>query len=131
LWPFITDLGFVSEQEKQEAMAGALAFVHPSLNESLGIVLLEAWLAGTPGLVHAGSAVLRWQCRSSGGGLWFRHYPDFEEMLKRLMDNPDLRQQMGAAGRAYVLRAYNQNAVDERLFSALEKVAALTGNSRR
>jgi glycosyltransferase involved in cell wall biosynthesis len=131
LWPFITDLGFVSEQEKQEAMAGALAFVHPSLNESLGIVLLEAWLAGTPGLVHAGSEVLRWQCHRSGGGLWFRHYPDFEEMLKRLLDTPDLRRRLGAAGRAYVLQTYDQAMVDARLFSALEKVAALTGNSGR
>src|SRR5690606_15446772 len=38
-------LGYVSEREKREAMAGAVAFVHPSVNESFGIVLLEAWLA--------------------------------------------------------------------------------------
>ena len=49
LQPHILDVGFVSEQEKHEAMAGAVAFIHPSVNESLGIVLLEAWLARTPG----------------------------------------------------------------------------------
>ncbi len=116
----ILDLGFVSEQEKREAMAGAVAFVHPSVNESFGIVLLEAWLAGTPGLVHARSAVLRWQCAQSNGGLWFRHYPDFEEALLRLLDDPPLRHALGAAGRAYVRQNYAWPAVEQRLFAALD-----------
>ena len=116
----ILDLGFVSEQEKREAMAGAVAFIHPSVNESFGIVLLEAWLAGTPGLVHARSAVLRWQCAQSNGGLWFRHYPDFEEELLRLLDDPLLRHALGAAGRAYVQRTYAWPAVAQRLFAALD-----------
>lgn len=116
----ILDLGFVSEEEKREAMAGAVAFIHPSVNESFGIVLLEAWLAGTPGLVHAKSAVLRWQCEESNGGLWFRHYPDFEEALLRLLDDPTLRRALGQNGRAYVQRAYAWPAVEQRLFQALD-----------
>ena len=118
----ILDLGFVSEQEKHEAMAGAIAFVHPSVNESFGIVLLEAWLAGTPGLVHAKSAVLRWQCEQANGGLWFRHYPDFEEALLRLLDDPPLRRALGQNGRAYVLRTYAWPAVEQRLFQALDNL---------
>ncbi len=116
----ILDLGFVSEQEKREAMAGAVAFIHPSVNESFGIVLLEAWLARTPGLVHAKSAVLRWQCEQSNGGLWFRHYPDFEEALLRLLDEPALRRALGQNGRAYVERAYAWPAIMQRLFQALD-----------
>jgi len=118
----IIDLGFVSEQEKHEAMAGAVAFVHPSVNESFGIVLLEAWLARTPGLVHAKSAVLRWQCQQANGGLWFRHYPDFEEALLRLLDDAALRRALGQNGRAYVERAYAWPAVEQRLFQALETI---------
>ena len=116
----VTDLGFVSEADKHAAMAGALAFIHPSINESLGIVLLEAWMAGTPALVHAKSAVLAWQCRSSGAGLWFRHYPDFEEELGLLMDRADLRKAMGQSGRQYVLKEYAWPAVEQRLFGALD-----------
>ena len=122
LLPHLLDVGFVSEQGKHEAMAGAVAFVHPSVNESFGIVLLEAWLAGTPGLVHAGSAVLRWQCRQANGGLWFRHYPDFEEGLLRLLDDPALRRALGAAGRRYVQTAYAWPAVEKRLFDALDSL---------
>ncbi len=121
LQPHITDVGFVGETEKHEAMAGAAAFIHPSVNESFGIVLLESWLAGTPALVHAKSEVLRWQCRRSNGGLWFRAYPEFEEELKLLLDNKPLRDAMGAAGRSYVLNEYSWPSVEKRMFDALDR----------
>jgi glycosyltransferase involved in cell wall biosynthesis len=120
LQPHILDVGFVSDREKHEAMAGAVSFIHPSVNESLGIVLLESWLAGTPALVHAGSEVLRWQCLRSNGGLWFRHYPDFEQELLLLLRNPDLRKRLGAAGREYVRREYARAAIQQRLFAVLD-----------
>lgn len=120
--PFVRDVGFLPEKEKHDAMAGAAAFVHPSVMESFGIVLLESFLAGTPGLVHAGSAVLRWQCERSGGGLWFRHYPDFEAELSLLLDDPALRARLGEQGRAFARREYAWPAVEARLFRALEEL---------
>lgn len=120
LRPVIHDLGFVSEEDKRNAMAGAVAFIHPSVNESLGIVLLEAWLAGTPGLVHACSAVLRDQVRRANGGLWFKHYPQFEEALLKLLDDEPTRRALAAAGRAYVRREYAWPEVERRLLSALD-----------
>lgn len=117
----VRDLGFVSEETKHEVMAGALAFCHPSVNESFGIVLLESWLARVPALVHAGSAVLSWQCRRSNGGLWFRAYPEFEEELLLIMDRLELRRAMGEAGRAYVLREYAWEKVEKRLLDALDR----------
>ncbi len=115
----VLDLGFVSETRKRSVMAGALTFCHPSVNESFGIVLLEAWLAQTPALVHARGAVLPWHCRRSGGGLWFSDYPEFEEALNRLIAEPELRRRMAAAGRRYVLREYNGQDIDRRLLKAL------------
>ena len=120
LEPFIMDLGFVSDREKHEAMAGAVAFIHPSVLESLGIVLLESWLARTPVLVHAKSEVLRWQCARSGGGLWFRGYPEFEEELTLLLDQPAVRARLGKAGEAYVRSEYAWTAVRKRMFDALD-----------
>lgn len=117
--PAIIDVGFLSEPEKHEAMAGALAFCHPSVNESFGIVLMESWLAGRPALVHAGSEVLRHQCRQSQGGLWFRCYADFEEELLFLLNHPDLADAMGRAGRDYVLREYSWSNVGRKLLAAL------------
>ncbi len=120
LWPHILDAGFVSEQEKHEAMAGATAFLHPSVNESFGIVLLEAFLAGTPGLVHANSRVLVSQCRAANAGLWFRHYPDFEAQLLYLLDQPEARAALGNNGREFVAREYAWPVIEQRLFDALD-----------
>jgi len=116
LRPAITDLGFVSEADKHAAMAGALAFAHPSCLESFGIVLLESFLAGTPGLVHAGSPALRALCRDAGAGLWFRHYGDFETALNWLLDHEAERRALGALGAAYVRREYSWTAVERRFF---------------
>jgi len=117
----VHDLGFVSEREKHDAMAGALAFCHPSVNESFGIVLLEAWLAGTAALVHAGSAVLVHQCRRSNGGLWFRTYPEFEEELLLLWDEPETHRALAAAGRQFVREEYAWPVVEARLIEALAR----------
>lgn len=122
LRPHIFDIGYVTESEKHEAMAGAKAFIHPSTFESLGIVLLEAFLAGTPGLVHAGSEVLSWQCRRSKAGLWFRNYPEFEEELLVLLDNEPVRQAMGRHGREYVQREYAWPAVTARFERAIAEL---------
>jgi glycosyltransferase involved in cell wall biosynthesis len=118
--PFVLDAGMLPEAEKREAMVGARVFCHPSRLESLGIVLLEAFMAGTPALVNEGSEVLQWQCRRSGAGLGFRHYPDFEAMLDRLLADEPLRARMGAQGRRFVQAEYSWPAVDARLFQALE-----------
>ena len=118
--PHVLDLGFVTEQEKHDAMAGAVAFCHPSVNESLSIVILESWLAGTPVLVHAAGEVMPYHCRQSNGGLWFRNYPEFEESLMLLITNPALRNAMGAAGRMYVQTQYSWDATESRLLSALK-----------
>lgn len=117
---WVYDAGFLSEEDKRLAMAGATAFCHPSTYESLGIVILEAWMAGTPSLVHAGGAVLKDQCRRSNGGLWFRCYPDFEEELTAILRNQDLRDSMGTAGRDFVKNEYSRQSVKRRLQSFLE-----------
>ncbi len=126
--PHIIDVGFVSEQEKHEAMAGAVAFCHPSINESFSIVLLEAWLARTPALVHAKCDVTRYHCRKSNGGLWFMAYPEFEEELIILLQDEDLRKAMGEAGRIYVLRHYSWPAIEQKLLNALDGKSTVDGS---
>ena len=122
---WVYDAGFLSEEDKYSAMAGSVAFCHPSTFESLGIVLLESWMAGAPCLVHAGSKVLADQCRRSNGGLWFRCYPDFEEELILLLDKPGVRTTLAENGRAYVEKEYSRQAVSERLGKILSRVAGV------
>ena len=111
---YVSDLGYVSEQDKHDACAAATAFVQPSVNESLSIVLMESWLAGRPVVVHAGCAVTSWHARRSQGGLPFGTYFEFEEVLNLLLERPELADRLGRNGRAYVEREYSWAACLER-----------------
>lgn len=115
----IFDLGRVSERHKWDGYAAASVFCQPSVNESLSIVLLESWLAGTPALVNRGCEVTSGHVRSSGGGLTFCDYPEFAEALLMIVDGGGRARLMGEAGRRYVEEEYNWDSVIERLLSAL------------
>jgi glycosyltransferase involved in cell wall biosynthesis len=113
------DLGFVAAQEKHDAYAAAALFVLPSLYESFSIVLMEAWLQGTPALVHADCAVTADHCQRSGGGVSFADFGSFAAALDLLLAAPELRQRMGESGRAYVLRTCDWAAVARRTAAAV------------
>jgi glycosyltransferase involved in cell wall biosynthesis len=113
------DLGDVSVQERQDAYAAADVFVHPSVHESFSIVLMEAWLQGTPALVHSGCAVTREAAEASGGGLAFGDFGEFAAALDLLLADADLRHEMGQRGRAFVLATCDWADVAQRTIAAL------------
>jgi glycosyltransferase involved in cell wall biosynthesis len=100
----------------------ATIFCNPSVNESLSIVLLQAWLAGLPAVVHGECAVTREHCISSNGGLWFSSYAEFEEVMDRLLASEPLRTTLGRNGQAYVRREYSWDAVLGRFEHAMENI---------
>jgi glycosyltransferase involved in cell wall biosynthesis len=107
-------LGFLPEEEKATAMAGALAAVCPSPYESLSIVLLEALALGTPGLANAGSAVLKEHCLRSNAGLFYEDGAEYAEALDLLVRQEALRAALGANGRRYVDAEYRWSVVLDR-----------------
>jgi glycosyltransferase involved in cell wall biosynthesis len=120
--PGVGYLGFLSEDEKAAALAGARAVVCSSPYESLSIVLLEGLSLGTPALVNARSAVLVDHCRRSNAGLWYADAEEFVEALDLLVREPRLRQAMGEHGRDYVRQHYSWPAVLARYRSLIESV---------
>jgi glycosyltransferase involved in cell wall biosynthesis len=119
----VRDLGFVSQHEKLEALAAAVATAQLSLNESFSYVLMESWLAGTPVIVHAGCAVTRNHCEESGGGLWVGDAEGFAAALDRLRADATLRRRMAAGGARYVRGEYSWAAVLSRLEGAVRDLA--------
>ncbi|NTW02057.1 MAG: glycosyltransferase family 4 protein [Oscillochloris sp.] len=107
----VLDLGFQSDQDKQDAYAAADIFIQPSLYESFSIVLMEAWLQATPALVHANCAVTTDHARRSGGGLAFGSFGEFAAALDLMLAGPGLRQTLGARGQAYVLETCDWDMV--------------------
>jgi len=100
--PDIVVTGAVDEATKWAILRGAVALLSPSAFESFGLVLLEAWQAGTPVLVNGASDATRELCERSGGGLWFRTDAQFEVALHRLVESPDLRASLAQAGARHV-----------------------------
>ncbi|MEJ5185939.1 MAG: glycosyltransferase family 4 protein [Candidatus Geothermincolales bacterium] len=114
----VIDLGVLSERDKRDAFAAASVFCNPSANESLSIVMMEAWMQEVPCLVHGDCAVTRYHVERSGGGLWFDDYPTFHEALETLLSDQGLRREMGRRGKEYVEANYNW----DRIVQAFEEV---------
>ncbi|HUM13862.1 MAG TPA: glycosyltransferase [Myxococcaceae bacterium] len=87
-------LGRVSEQEKWDGLAGALAAVVPSAKESLSLLALEAFAVGTPVVGNAASAVVKGHLERSRAGAPFANGPAFVEAVARV------RQERAAMARA-------------------------------
>ena len=72
--PRIRHLGFLSDEDKFDAMAAAELLVMPSYYESLSMVALEAWALGKPVLANARCDVLKGQALRSNAGLFYESY---------------------------------------------------------
>ena len=121
--PGLRHLGYLSEDEKHAALAGASVVVCPSAYESLSIALLEGFAVGTPGLVNAASAVLKEHCLRSNAGLFYGDGDEFGEALERLIADPGLRRALGEAGRRYVEASYRWEVVLDRYRALIEAAA--------
>jgi glycosyltransferase involved in cell wall biosynthesis len=122
--PGVRDLGYLDAAAKAAAYAAATIVCQPSVNESFSIVLMEAWLAGTPVLVHARCPVTTHHVVHARGGLAFEDFYEFAEALDLLLGDPRSRDQLGRQGRAYVETVYSWRAVTARLRETLERLVA-------
>jgi glycosyltransferase involved in cell wall biosynthesis len=103
---WIRDLGFVEEARKREILAGADALVQLSELESLSLVALEAWAAGTPVIANASCPPLAGLVKRSRGGKCVADYQAFTSALDDLWEQPERWREMGHQGRAYVCRHF-------------------------
>ena len=115
-------LGPVEEHHKWGLLATAEVLVNPSPLESFSLVILEAWLAGTPVLVNGRCGPMVEHCRRSGGGLWFGGIADFEVALARIVQDPELSSRLAVAGGDYVERTFSWPAVRGRYEKLLSRL---------
>ena len=123
----IKALGFLEDAEKWDALSACMALAIPSRLESLSMVTLEAFWAERPVVASAHCAVLRGQCRRSGGGLYYASYDEFREVVSVLEGDASLRARMGRSGHAYFETHYAWPVILEkylRLIDAARRVKA-------
>lgn len=127
----IISLGFVSEEDKFDAICAADLLIMPSLYESLSMVAMEAWLMQVPTLVNGHCEVLKSQSRRSNGGLYYYSYDEFAAALKLLLDDAALRARLGRQGHAFVAANYSWDIVIAKYRAALETLIPAYGSGRR
>ncbi len=103
--------GFVSGVEKVSLLRAASVFVLPSSQENFGYAIFEALAAGTP--VVASRLIDTWpEVESSGGGVIVDQSASaIAAAIRPLLADPARRATMGARGREWVLRAFDEPAL--------------------
>jgi glycosyltransferase involved in cell wall biosynthesis len=107
----VIDVGLLSTEQRDNALAAALAYVQPSLMESYSRTVMESWLAGRPVLARRGSAVVEWHSARSGAGLVFSGARELARHIRSLVSDPAASERMGEQGRAYVMDHYQWSHV--------------------
>jgi glycosyltransferase involved in cell wall biosynthesis len=107
----IIDVGFLPDEDRDDAYAGALAYVQPSRYEAFSRTIMESWLAGRPVVGIAEGGVVKHHVQTSEGGFVYDDADEFAEALAVLVNHPHLADEMGARGREYVLARYQWDIV--------------------
>ncbi len=123
----IHHLGYLSDEDKFDALAASDLLIMPSYFESLSMVALEAWALGRPVLANGRCDVLKGQCIRSNAGLYYESYEEFAETLYSLESNGPLHARMGKNGRDYFTRHYAWPVIERKyldMFKQLERNTA-------
>jgi glycosyltransferase involved in cell wall biosynthesis len=98
-------LGYVAEDELPGLMAGASAFIYPSLYEGFGFPVAQAMAAGVPVITSNTSCLPE----VAGEGALLvdpRSAEEIKAAMETLVTSPDLRQKLRTAGVARALSEY-------------------------
>lgn len=100
-------LAYANDAERRDAYAAAQLLVLPSRTDSFGIVFLEAWCNQLP-VIGADAGGIPDLVQSGHDGLLvpFADIDALAQAIQRLLTNPDLAHQFGAAGYAKVHARY-------------------------
>jgi len=120
--PRIRSLGFLSDEDKFDALAAADLLIMPSPYESLSMVALEAWALGKPVLANGACDVLRGQVVRSNGGLYYDTYDEFAESMFALEGSGPIGAVLGRQGREFFRRHYAWSVIEKRYLEMFDRL---------
>ena len=120
----VVGTGFVDDQTRDDALAGATAVVVPSWFESFSMVLAEGWAQRRPAIVQERCAPLRGQVARAGGGVAYRGFREWDQAADLLTSDRALADRLGSAGRRYVEDRYPWDTVLDRYEALLTRTMA-------
>lgn len=126
---FTSEVGFVSGQDKLDALAAADLFALPSLNENFGIVNIEAMHAGLPLLISDEVYICREIAEADAGVICKPSIESVVEKLRSMLNGTVELKAMGQRGRDLVQRRYRPEAATEALVKLYRETLAGTSAS--
>jgi len=116
-------LGKIPRQEMYRHYSAADIFVFPGINESLGLVYLEAQSCGLP-VVAFNNAGVPEAVADGKTGLLAPMYAmqPFVDAIRRLLVDKNLRKQMGSAAKSYVRQYHDLNKNYQELDRSLNTI---------
>jgi len=120
--PRIRSLGFVSDEDKFDALAASDLLIMPSPYESLSMVALEAWAMAKPVLVNGACDVLKGQTLRANGGLAYENYEEFAECLYCLEATGPIGAILGRQGREFFTRHYAWPVIEKKYLEMFDRL---------
>jgi glycosyltransferase involved in cell wall biosynthesis len=110
--------GSLPPEETADRMAHASIYVLPSVDEPFSMSVLEAMAIGLP-VVITESCGLADTVRASGCGIVVDHsQKSLTTAVRRLIEDPELREKMGDAGRRTAQENFSMDAIGQTLLTA-------------
>ncbi|MCS6893188.1 MAG: glycosyltransferase family 4 protein [Deltaproteobacteria bacterium] len=119
-YTWLEDISDVPEDEKFQIIAGSLALVQPSKNESFSIVVMEAWATRVPVIVNRHCSVTHDFCKKSGGGFSVSSFDEFCSCVRMLQTSPGLRDRLGDQGYEFVRQNFNEPLIKKKFSDAID-----------
>jgi glycosyltransferase involved in cell wall biosynthesis len=120
--PRIRHVGYLSDEDKFDALAAADVLIMPSRFESLSMVALEAWALARPVLANGHCDVLRGQTVRSNGGLYYENFEEFAEALFALEGAGPLGAMLGRNGREFFRRHYAWPVIERKYLEMFDRL---------
>lgn len=117
--------GRVSQEEVATYMAGSMALILPSRYDAFGLVLAEAMATGTPVIAtRVGGIPYIVEDGKTGFLVEPGDVDALAEKMLLLLQDRDLRQQMGQRGKLAAMRRFHPDVVARKTMEVYEKVIA-------
>lgn len=116
----IIPIGFVSDEDKFNAIKQSKFVVISSKYESLSMILLESLKLNKPVVVNGNCSVLKTHCKRSNSGLYYQNYNEFREVLEFMFDNEKEYKLIGNNGSKYVDNNYDWNVIVDKFINSID-----------
>lgn len=128
---WITDLGVVTNAEKENLLRDCLALAQPSINESFSRAMMEAWRHGKPVAVNGGCLATSIEVNRCSGGWAPTAEDDWAAWFVELdRTNADRLRELGTSGRKHAESLSDWEGVIDRYEQALTAPVANRHQSR-